>query len=374
MLKFKKRIKEKGFTLVELIVAITILAILTIIAYISISGYIEASRDSKRISDTRNISNLIEICFAKWIPPSSFQSNWIEETFSWWVLFKHWNIDENMWRKLPDISKLPRDPSTLEYYKYSTTAKWNYYQIISNLERWNLINWIIAKAYADSNPRIFEIIWNYNGLFLIWSDNKYYSVPSLFIDDRWIAEDWTAWFYLDWKNVLTQYRIIQLAPSLPISDDEIYDFTIKIYNSYVWTWINEAVFSHLDINNREEVIIFWKLLLNQKITSSNVSENWNCSYYANYKYWEHIYNIPYIENAGTASWIISAWVSENNWIFSYTLDNVWCNFWVLNDFVESWPNLVNCNVWYEPSWNICILEWEININWLDNLTCPLCAP
>jgi len=440
MFKLKKIFKKKAFTLVELLVVITILSILTLIAYMSIAWYVKNSRDSKRISDTRNISNLIEIYLAKWIPPSSLQSNWTQESFSWWILFKHWTIDESMWIKLKDISKIPRDPKTDAYYKYSTTVKWTYYQIFSNLERWNGINWIVSKVYAEDETdtsKIFEIIWNYNWLFLIWSDNKYYSIPSLFIDSRWIDSDWFAWFYLDWKNKLTKYKIIQISPSAPITDDEVYNFTINIYNSYIWSWINEAVFSYLDISNRSKVIEFWRLLLNQKITSNtapvawwcvlnweaiidwwsitayeeeslfwfsintceSISQirtcnNWVLSWDEIYQYtscvkWintlceanpsyiynTHTYGIPEINHQETATWIISEIVSENNWIFTYTLNNISCNDWnLINPFESSTPTLVSCNPWFTSSWSTCIIPWDITLDWTGTVICSLCTP
>lgn len=47
--------KILGFTLVELIVVITILAILGTIGFIAIQGYSSSARDSVRVSDMRNI-------------------------------------------------------------------------------------------------------------------------------------------------------------------------------------------------------------------------------------------------------------------------------------------------------------------------------
>ncbi|MDD3144849.1 MAG: type II secretion system protein [Candidatus Gracilibacteria bacterium] len=56
-----KKIINKAFTLVELIVVITILAILGTIAFINLQGYSVSARDSKRLSDITNILKKISV-------------------------------------------------------------------------------------------------------------------------------------------------------------------------------------------------------------------------------------------------------------------------------------------------------------------------
>jgi prepilin-type N-terminal cleavage/methylation domain-containing protein len=54
-----KAYASQGFTLVELIVVITILAILATVGFISLQGYSAQSRDSKRTADLRSLSTAI---------------------------------------------------------------------------------------------------------------------------------------------------------------------------------------------------------------------------------------------------------------------------------------------------------------------------
>jgi prepilin-type N-terminal cleavage/methylation domain-containing protein len=55
------RRKFKGFTLVELIVVITILAILGTIGFLSIGGYSSKARDSARIGDLAQVSKSLDL-------------------------------------------------------------------------------------------------------------------------------------------------------------------------------------------------------------------------------------------------------------------------------------------------------------------------
>jgi len=56
----KKR-KLHGFTLVELVVVITILAILGTIGFLSVGGYSSRTRDSARVADVAQISKSLDL-------------------------------------------------------------------------------------------------------------------------------------------------------------------------------------------------------------------------------------------------------------------------------------------------------------------------
>jgi prepilin-type N-terminal cleavage/methylation domain-containing protein len=53
--------KTKAFTLIELIVVITIFVILSTISFIALQGYSTDARDAKRISDINNLLSKVNI-------------------------------------------------------------------------------------------------------------------------------------------------------------------------------------------------------------------------------------------------------------------------------------------------------------------------
>lgn len=55
----KRKIRIKGFTLVELIVVITILAILATIGFLALSGYSQDAKDSRTKANVRSVQTAI---------------------------------------------------------------------------------------------------------------------------------------------------------------------------------------------------------------------------------------------------------------------------------------------------------------------------
>jgi len=84
-----------AFTLVELIVVITILAILWTIAFISLQWYSKSSRDSVRISDVSNMKTSLELFHLNaWKYPLPDDDQ--EVTFSWNTLWYQWEFWTNV--------------------------------------------------------------------------------------------------------------------------------------------------------------------------------------------------------------------------------------------------------------------------------------
>ncbi|MDP2090595.1 MAG: prepilin-type N-terminal cleavage/methylation domain-containing protein, partial [Candidatus Gracilibacteria bacterium] len=119
---------NNGFTLVELIVVITILAILGTIAFISLQGYSTQARDSSRISDLSRMKTSLELFHldaGKYPNPTNGE----DITYSGSTVWTQGTFGETVYANLSKLDKIPLDPITDKEYTYSTTANKYEYQL-----------------------------------------------------------------------------------------------------------------------------------------------------------------------------------------------------------------------------------------------------
>ena len=207
-----------GFTLVELIIVVTILAILATIAFLTLWDYPTQARDVKRLTDKNNIEKALEIYKAKkWkYPDFDLDENW-QKVFWTWV-----------WEKLnTSLSTLPRDPLTNKFYKVKLKNK----SAIVKIEKekcepltryWKTIvadprctewwktynfewsNYYIAKNITDIQNKIFTE--NFPADKIVTS--RVISFRQLFEDRIDFNQDISSW---DTWNVTDMYRMFAKA-------------------------------------------------------------------------------------------------------------------------------------------------------------------
>ena len=174
--------KNKAFTLVELIVVITILAILWTIAFLSFQWYSRDARDSARSSDLDTLRSSLELFYTKtWFYPQA--NNWQNITYSWIIAWQQWTFWDPQNVQVGSVSKLPKDPLTQTEYTYSVTSLKNEYQLAATFE-WKIAQNIdiLNKTYAWNKDWIAKIIWNYNWVILpVYSGSTTYilAVPTI---------------------------------------------------------------------------------------------------------------------------------------------------------------------------------------------------
>lgn len=207
--------KQQAFTLIELIVTITILAILGALWFFSMKDFVKDSRNSVRITDINTIKNGLSIFYVK----NNFYptpDNTVNITYSWWILWKQWTYGINTFRTLKTISERSLDPLFQVEYWYSITNQKDNYELYSIME-WKLLlqNNITPISYALLEDKQTYANGNY-----IFTDLK-----SEFLWNCWLIS--TPGLHINTINM-----------SSNILDNQSYNFALQdslnIHSSYSW--------------------------------------------------------------------------------------------------------------------------------------------
>jgi len=223
--------QKQAFTLVELIVVITILAILSTIAFISLQWYSEDARDSTRISDINNIKISLELfSLATWKYPLPDNSQ--DVTYSWSTLWNQWTIWNQVITNLSrNLSKIPTDPLYGTEYVYSTLENKKEYELMS-LYEWSNVssNGLLNTTYAATNTTV-RMDGTYNWLF-IKTANYIIPTPSI------ITADTLPWV-LD--SELIQSQVTNGGTNIPnmwiakisVSTGALSNLSLSVYNGSI---------------------------------------------------------------------------------------------------------------------------------------------
>ncbi len=175
---------NKAFTLVELIVVVTILAILGTIWFISFTWYTSEARDSSRVSDMATIKKAIEIY--------EINKNKLPEIsdptpvyYNWEVVFYQWTFWSKTIASLEwQIGNFPVDPLTWEHYSFSKTNNSREYELGWFFENENYISFVETANAAYKTKAILK--WTYNGRALSiinWTNLQLIASPSITVND-----------------------------------------------------------------------------------------------------------------------------------------------------------------------------------------------
>lgn len=160
---------KKGFTLVELIVVITILVILATIWFIYFSWNVSEANKTKLTTNLISINKLLSTELSSWKDISNYLTgnliikNWVNRSLtigSWTYIL--WNLDYKVWK--------------LNFYKIKT--KWDDFKVKTN--SWNL-NYIFAT--------------------LKFPGKVYHQIAWQFKNESWLNEVVIYWkFYSNWPD------------------------------------------------------------------------------------------------------------------------------------------------------------------------------
>lgn len=163
---------RSAFTLVELVVVITILAILGTIGFLSVGGYSSRARDSERTADVAQLAKSLDLSM---ISVGSYPTpdNYFTVTYSGSAVWYQGTASAGVIQKLHTsiagggLDSKPVDPLKNTDYAYSTLAEGKAYQIQAAYEG-DVSAYhspLVTEAYAASgDPTIAYIRGNFGGL------------------------------------------------------------------------------------------------------------------------------------------------------------------------------------------------------------------
>jgi len=329
----KTNISQKAFTLVELVVTITILAILATIAFMSLQWYSKIARNSARIADLQSVKTVMElfiIQYGKYPLPDSY--TWVVASGA--TLWYTWEIWDSIIRQVGKISKIPVDPLDWASMKYSTTLNQKEYQIKYDFELAQE-NSVIDSTYA-AEPLFPKLEWNYNGFYVVWDDYRYYASPSLHTNTADVSTEST--FHLDTYDAL-------------FTVEDLWVTTSNIAGNYstFTTNLHSAYSGATDLNTGEYDFLSWV----------NLWDNNDLENFAKLLLWGELVSYACSAEPGIANAAFYEWTAtSDDQLWTYDISAVaWC----------SWK----CDLWFfKWAWDTCVPPtpitwiWWTNTNWL----------
>lgn len=311
---------KKAFTLVELIVVITILAILWTIGFISMQNYALSARDSSRVTDMWNMLKSLELyVLQNWKYPEP--GNSVQVNFSWSLAWKQGEFDENILSKIGRISKVPKDPLTWSNYTYSRAnnnteiqiggiLEWSLTKLNSQVNAWD----VVKKAYVK---------WNYN-----WKILK--------------VTDWNVTYLLGVPSIISSDITLLDVQAIANASNFVYNWQNNLPASYTWTTVK--LDGWFDYNPSDVVAWSWDIddLSDQSerntfITNLNNAYSWTVV--ENTVSWTDDNTAKTILNSGAGTNLPVSWGSSSN----------------------SW------GWWNQNSWPVCTDMTQDNVDNLNNV-------
>ncbi len=285
---------KKWFTLVELIVTITILAILWTIAFISFWNFTMWARDSVRTTDTKSISRVVEnYRLNTWIYPKP--SNPIAINYKWWAVFWQWTFWEatrrNIWARW-NINEIPIDPLYDNEYTYSLQSTNRSYNLAYIIE-WELANNIIKnKLYANQPSQrevLVQVKWDFNWQIAhtsTWWKVYVFAIPSIVVSDLSdtnILSLSNKFVYNNEPNIPEIYsgslspiwsfdftpKLIYSWSTLPKTPTQLKKLIVSIKDAITWTYLySKDEYRNLieiDVNETNEVHKWWEMYISEEL-------------------------------------------------------------------------------------------------------------
>lgn len=242
----QKNKNQNAFTLVELLVVITILSILGTLGIIVLRGNIAEARDAARNNDLvamTKVLHLYDTENGEYPLPSTNTT----VLYEWAIAWNQWEFGESVWKEVKKFGMdIPKDPKYDNYYSYSVNAKQKEFQLAALKETLtedeegigDLIT-ILPQASAW-NIETSMVLWDYNGFMVLaqtGSINYFIATPSI------IATDLSSTNILDiiWNQKLVYDKFFNIPASYSGFLDLGGWFNFNVLDPLVYSWSIDGI-------------------------------------------------------------------------------------------------------------------------------------
>lgn len=247
----KKKINNKWFTLVEIIVVIIILSVIVTTAVLSLSDWFWRSKDAKRLWDLNVISSWMEsFLFSNSYYPDSDNKKIIY--YNTGILWSQWEVWKLTTQKLW-LDKVPTDPDDGSYYTYALSQDKNKFQLLTylNSNYYKKISWVFDNSLARDFTKGIPTLKGKNIWVLV---DKNTLVP--------LEKHITSWS-INLKNDLVSYKLFLDSESSVIASWDSLVRYLDIFRNDISEY-DSSLYLNLTFENQ-----IWNVEIDQSSKSNN---------------------------------------------------------------------------------------------------------
>lgn len=345
------------FTIIELIVVITILAILWTIGFVSFSTHLVKVRDTNRIEQLWSIYQWLDSYKIHNTLP--LPDDYVEVRASWSIIWYQWFAWKSLLSKIW-YNKWWLDPKDEQYFTYFLSKDKKNTQLMSFLEdSWNkqlTLNFVDKTYAADYKDRYPTVVWKKLWILIEKTTNKPIQevsqiVSSWYIDIVETNNYYNAYFtdndFISWTWVV----LYQVNPTSTCK--RIFDV---VSNKFDWEFIINPYWTNINI------------YCNRTVSTRNFYsyvEDWDMENLSSTNWWNNI-KVTSDKNSGIYSLNAPSQIQiiSNNFTYldaskTYSIEGYFKSIWTTNSRLYFWF------VEYDKDFNIIYNQHVNAIPWTE---------
>lgn len=257
---------KKAFTLVELVITITILVILSTIAFVSFQSYTQDSRDANRLASINEIQKWLMLSYSK---NGTFPTPKNATTYTWGTLsVLQWVLTQEV---LPELQSDPKDPLSKSSYTYSITGDGEWYQIASDIENPDVLaSSDLPSAHAKVTSALVK--GNYK---LDPSLPSLILIPTSSLTNSWLFSPWNCFVVNGGGNTLWNTSCLTKKDiSLRSVDTSLLAYyDMETYYQTTFSGVSNVVMLQDLSGNNHDMFLSYKITNSTLLTTTTLSGN-----------------------------------------------------------------------------------------------------